>query len=231
LVRDGGVDHPVIKLGRGFHQFTVEHTDVFVGAGLPDRIVAERCQALGLSGLEFLFTIPGTIGGALRMNAGCYGAETADRLVSVEVMDPKGIRYTLSIKEITYGYRFCSVPEDWVFLGARFRCISAKPEKIAKTMLTFSQQREDTQPTHVRTGGSTFANPDGYAAWELIDAVGYRGKKRGGASISQKHCNFLINEGDATAADLEGLGEEARQKVLADKGIALSWEIDRWGKL
>jgi UDP-N-acetylmuramate dehydrogenase len=229
LVRDGGITGIGIKLGKGFHQFQMEGLHVDLGAGLLDRHVAQRCQQEGLSGFEFLYTIPGTIGGGLAMNAGCYGGEVADRLVWARMMDPLGAIHTLSHKELNYSYRRCHLPQGWIFLGGRFKGIQAHPHDIAHTMKEFLDKREDTQPLHVRTGGSTFANPTGYKAWELIDRVGYRGKIKGGAQFSSKHCNFLINRGDSTAADLEDLGEEVREKVKQELGICLEWEIVRWG--
>lgn len=230
LVRDGGISGIGVKLGKGFHQFQIKGSEVELGAGLLDRHVAQCCQQAGLSGFEFLHTIPGTIGGGLAMNAGCYGGEVADRLLWARLMDPFGTIHTLSCQELNCSYRRCHFPPGWIFLGGRFKCTPSDPERIAQTMQEFAEKREATQPVHVKTGGSTFSNPKGYKAWELIDRVGYRGKIKGGAQFSQKHCNFLINMGNSTAADLEDLGEEARQKVYQETGVSLEWEIVRWGE-
>ena len=229
LVRDGGIAGIVIKLGKGFHHFQCDGSELEIGAGLLDRHVAQHCQKLGISGFEFLYTIPGTIGGALAMNAGCYGGESAERLVWARVMDPLGTVHILSCQELGYSYRQCQLPQGWVFLGGKVKGVLADTNAIAQTMEKFARNREKTQPLQVKTGGSTFANPPGYRAWELLDLGGYRGKIKGGAQFSPKHCNFLVNLGESTAADLEDLAEEARHAVSQSFGICLEWEIVRWG--
>lgn len=231
LVRDGGVAGWVIKIGKGFRTFQASEHHVDVGAGLLDRYVADQCQKLGLSGLEFMTTIPGTIGGGLSMNASCYGTDFADRLVHANVMDPFGKTHILLPQELNYGYRSCGLPSGWIFLGARLMCTPSNPEDIALTMADMHLQREKTQPTMVKTGGSTFANPQQGPAWKYIDQAGFRGKKLGQAMFSEKHCNFLINQGHATAHDLETLAEQAKQAVFDQSGIALQWEIVRWGEI
>lgn len=230
LVRDGGVSGYVIKIGKGFRTFHVTDAYIDVGAGLLDRYVAEKCQKLGLSGMEFMGTIPGSIGGGLAMNASCYGSSFEDRLVHARVMDPKGEIHCLKPEELQYGYRSCGLPAGWVFLGARFFCTPSEPQRIAITMMEMLQQRETTQPSRVKTGGSTFANPEEGPAWKFIDQAGFRGKKQGEAKFSEKHCNFLINLGNATARDLESLAEQAKQAVFDHSGVTLRWEIVRWGK-
>ena len=231
LVRDGGVAGCVIKMGKGFRTFHATDTHIDVGAGLLDRYVADRCQKLGLSGLEFMTTIPGTIGGGLAMNASCYGAGFADRLVHANVMDPFGKIHILLPQELNYGYRSCGLPSGWIFLSARFLCTPSEPDGIALTMAEMDLQRKKTQPIMVKTGGSTFANPQKGSAWEWLDQAGFRGKKLGQAMFSEKHCNFLINQGHATAHDLETLAEQAKQAVFDQSGIALQWEIVRWGEI
>jgi UDP-N-acetylmuramate dehydrogenase len=229
LVRDGGVPGIVIKIGRGFRQFKPGENYVDLGAGLLDRYVAQQCQMLGLSGFEFMITIPGTIGGGLAMNASCYGSSFADRLIHAWVMDPDGKTHIMTPEALNYEYRFCGLPQGWFFLGGRFRCTPSHPDLIAATMAEMMEMREQTQPTQVKTGGSTFANPAEGPAWQWIDQVGFRGKKVGQAMFSEKHCNFLINLGNCTALDLESLAEEARKAVYEQTGILLRWEIVRWG--
>ncbi len=230
LVRDGGVSGCVIKIGKGFRAFHATDTHIDVGAGLLDRYVADQCQKFGLSGLEFMTTIPGTIGGGLAMNASCYGAGFADRLVHAKVMDPFGKTHLLLPQELNYGYRSCGLPLGWIFLGARFLCTPSQPDGIALTMAEMHLQREKTQPIMVKTGGSTFANPQNGSAWKWIDQAGFRGKKLGQAMFSEKHCNFLINLGHASAQDLETLAEQAKQAVFDQSGVTLRWEIVRWGE-
>ena len=230
MVRDGGVSGCVIKMGKGFRTFHAGDHYVDLGAGLLDRYVAERCQHLGLSGLEFMGTIPGSIGGGLAMNASCYGASFSDRLIHAHVMDPDGHQHQVLPQELKYEYRSCGLPEGWIFLGARFSCTPSDPESIAHTMGTMRDQRERTQPSRVKTGGSTFTNPPEGPAWQWIDQVGFRGKKLGQAMFSEKHCNFLINLGNATADELERLGEQAKKAVLDHSGVVLNWEIVRWGQ-
>ncbi len=229
LIRDGGVAGVVIRLGKGFADARVDGDRVIAGGGALDVTVAATAQRAGLTGLEFLSGIPGTIGGALRMNAGAYGCEIRDVLVSARAVDPLGHVRTLVAGEMALGYRHCGVPEDWVFTSATLRVRPGDPATIAQAMADIRDAREETQPRRVRTGGSTFANPEGRKAWQLIDAAGCRGLQIGGAQVSEKHCNFLLNTGDATAAEIEALGEEVRRRVLASSGIELRWEIRRVG--
>lgn len=229
LVRDGGIPGIVIHLGKSFRTVFFEGKEVELGAGLLDRNAAQHCQNAGLSGFEFLYTIPGTLGGGLAMNAGCYSGEIADRLLWAWVMDPLGNKHKLSCQELGYSYRRCFLPPGWIFLGGRFCGVEGSKDSIANTMAEFARRRNSTQPMQVKTGGSTFANPAGHSAWQLLDQAGYRGRRKGGALFSVQHCNFLVNTGESTAADLEDLGEEARQEVLAQTGISLEWEIVRLG--
>lgn len=229
LVRDGGVPGVVIRLGREFADIRVEGTEVVAGAAAAGLNVARFAEARGLEGLEFLSGIPGTVGGALRMNSGAYGVETKDVLVSADALDASGAKKRLAVTDMGFSYRQSSVPADWVFTAARFRGRLGRREDISRRMAQIQSQREVTQPTRIATGGSTFKNPPGAKAWELIDKAGCRGLRRGGAMVSEKHCNFLINTGHATAADLEALGEEIRNRVREATGIELEWEIRRIG--
>lgn len=230
LVRDGGVRGVVIRLGRTFATIGVEGDTVVAGAGALDVNVAQAAFEAGLGGLEFLSGIPGTIGGALRMNAGAYGREIRDVLVSARAVDGEGVMHELSVDEMGFGYRHCDVPADWIFVEARLRGAVADKAAIARRMADIKAAREDSQPVRSRTGGSTFRNPEGHKAWELIDQAGCRGLRIGDAEVSDKHCNFLINRGNATAADLERLGEEVRRRVKAASGVDLQWEIRRIGE-
>ncbi|MEQ9333710.1 UDP-N-acetylmuramate dehydrogenase [Thalassobaculum sp.] len=230
LIRDGGMPGVVIRLGKSFAEARVDGGRVIAGAGALDVTVAATAQRAGLTGLEFLSGIPGTIGGALRMNAGAYGSEIRDVLVSVRAIDPLGHGHTLGVDDMDLSYRHCGVPEDWIFTSAVLRARTGNPETIAQAMADIRDAREDTQPRRVRTGGSTFANPPGGKAWQLIDAAGCRGLRIGGAQVSEKHCNFLLNVGDASAADIEALGEEVRRRVRETSGIELRWEIRRIGE-
>ncbi len=229
LVRDGGVPGVVIRLGRGFADVAIEGETVSAGAATLDLTVARAAAEAGLAGLEFLSGIPGTMGGALRMNAGAYGGEIKDCLLEAETIDRDGRRRRLAPAAMDLGYRHCGVPGDWIFTGARLRGKAGEAAAIAARMAEIAAARGATQPVRARTGGSTFANPDGHKAWQLIDAVGGRGLSLGGARVSEKHTNFLINSGDATAADLEALGEELRRRVHERFGIELRWEIRRVG--
>ncbi|WP_374441615.1 UDP-N-acetylmuramate dehydrogenase [Stella sp.] len=229
LVRDGGVPGVVVRLGRGFAGVTVAGDRITAGAGALDGTVAAVARDAGLAGLEFLSGVPGTIGGALRMNAGCYGREVADALVELEAVDRAGRRHRVAAAAAGLSYRHCGLPEDWIFLAATFRGTPDDPEAIGRRMAELARRREETQPIRARTGGSTFANPEGDRAWRLVDEAGCRGLVVGGAQVSEKHCNFLVNLGDATAADIEGLGEEVRRRVAARSGIRLAWEIRRIG--
>lgn len=229
LVRDGGVPGVVIRLGRGFADIIVHGDEVEAGAGALDVNVATVAQQAGLAGLEFLRGIPGTIGGGLRMNAGAYGTEFKDVLVWAEALDPAGQLHRLTPAQMKFAYRHCGVPEDWVFVGARLRGERGDPVAIKARMDEIQAAREGSQPIRSRTGGSTFANPEGRKAWQLIDAAGCRGLVIGDAQVSERHCNFLINRGSATAADLEALGETVRERVKAASGVELRWEIKRIG--
>jgi UDP-N-acetylmuramate dehydrogenase len=232
LVRDGGVDGVVVRLGRGLAKIETSPQDgvVTAGAGAVDINVARAACEAGIAGLEFLSGVPGTIGGALRMNAGAYGREMVDVVIRARALDASGNLHDLANDEIGFGYRHAAVPEDWIFTGAELRGHADGPADIAARMAEIQAERQASQPIRTRTGGSTFANPPGAKAWELIDRAGCRGLRRGAAMVSEKHCNFLINTGDATAADLEGLGEEVRRRVLDETGVTLEWEIRRIGR-
>ncbi|MDJ0946026.1 MAG: UDP-N-acetylmuramate dehydrogenase [Kiloniellales bacterium] len=229
LVRDGGVPGVVLRLGRGFAEIRAEGEEVFAGAGALDFNIATAARIAGTGGLEFLCGVPGTLGGALRMNAGAYGRELKDVLIEAEAVDGYGNLHRLAPEDFGFRYRGSAIPEDWIFLSARLRGEADDPKVIARRMTEIQTARAESQPVRTRTGGSTFKNPEGAKAWELIDNAGCRGLKRGGAMVSEKHCNFLINTGNATAADIEALGEEVRRRVRDDSGIELQWEIRRIG--
>ena len=229
IIRDGGVRGVVIKLGKEFAEIDRDGDIVTVGAGATDAVVARYAADNGLAGLEFLIGIPGNIGGAVRMNAGAYGREMADVLIDCTVMKRDGSIHCYGVQDMRMTYRHNALPEGVIILSARLRTSTDDPELIHARMNAIKQEREKTQPIKDRTGGSTFANPEGHKAWELIDAVSGRGLKIGGAMVSQKHCNFLINTGDATASDLEHLGEELRHRVREKFNIELQWEIRRIG--
>jgi UDP-N-acetylmuramate dehydrogenase len=230
IIRDGGVAGLVVKLGGAFGGVSVQADGgVVAGAAALDVAVAEHAAAAGLSGLEFLCGIPGSIGGAVAMNAGAYGTETAEVLDWAEVATPHGVE-RLPAVALHSAYRHAALPEDAVVIRARLRTRPGRREDIVARMAEIRASREDTQPVRARTGGSTFKNPPGHKAWELIDAAGCRGLRRGAAQVSEKHCNFLLNTGGATAAGLEALGEEVRARVLAHSGVALEWEIKRIGR-
>ena len=228
IVRDGGVKGVVIRLMRGFTGIAVEGHEVVAGAGAPDLNVALTARDRALAGLEFLSGIPGTIGGAFPTNAGAYGGELKDVLVSAEAVDRRGIARTVPAAELGLSYRHSSAPADWIFTSARLRATPGDQLAIARRIAEIDAARVESQPRS-RTGGSTFANPPGHKAWELIDRAGCRGLKRGGAQVSEKHTNFLINTGEATATDIEALGEEVRRRVLETSGVTLEWEIRRIG--
>jgi len=229
LVRDGGIAGVTVRLGRCFASINIKHDEVRVGARALDRIVAFAAAKAGLAGLEFLSGIPGTIGGSLRMNAGAYGCEVRDVLVSATALDETGRRRTIDCDEMQLSYRHCGVDPCWIFVEALLRGTANDRDVITSRLAEIRASREAAQPVRARTGGSTFTNPPDEAAWRLIDAAGCRGLVRGGAMVSQKHANFLINTGSATAADLEGLGEEVRRRVFEARGILLEWEICRIG--
>ncbi len=229
IVRDGGIPGVVVRLGRGFNEVAVEGTRIKAGTAVPDVKVARAAQEAGLAGLAFLRGIPGAIGGALRMNGGAYGRETKDALVAARAVDRAGRIHELSNADMHYTYRHCGAPEDFIFTEATFEGTPGDRAAIAAEMDKITESREATQPIKSRTGGSTFKNPPGAKAWQLIDAAGCRGLTVGGAQVSELHCNFLINLGTATAADIETLGETVRRRVRASSGVELEWEIKRIG--
>jgi len=229
IVRDGGVPGVVIRLGRGFNEIVVEGDRIRAGTAVPDVKVARTAQEEGIAGLAFLRGIPGGIGGALRMNGGAYGRETKDALVEARAVDRQGRVHVLSNADMHYTYRHCGAPEDFIFTQALFQGEPGDRDAIAAEMDKITESREATQPIKSRTGGSTFKNPPGHKAWQLIDAAGCRGLKVGNAQVSEMHCNFLINLGGATAADIETLGETVRRRVKEKSGVELDWEIKRIG--
>jgi UDP-N-acetylmuramate dehydrogenase len=230
IIRDGGVRGVVLRLaGRAFGGIEADGDGVVAGAAALDVTVAEHAASHGLGGLEFLCGIPGTMGGAVAMNAGAYGTEVKDVLDWAEVATPSGV-LRLSAAEFAFAYRKAALPPRGVVVRARLRATPGEAAAITARMAGIRAAREATQPVRARTGGSTFKNPPGHKAWALVDAAGCRGLTRGGAQVSEKHTNFLLNTGDATAADIEGLGEEVRARVLATSGIALEWEIKRIGE-
>lgn len=236
IVRDGGVAGVVIRLGgKAFSFVETDGLRVRAGAAALDAAVARRAAEAGIAGLEFYRGVPGTIGGALRMNAGCYGSETKDVLVEAVALDRKGRRVVLSNADMGFTYRHTEAPDDLIFIEATFEGATDYPAAILARMEEITAKREASQPIREKTGGSTFANPDpetsgGRKSWQLVDAVGGRGLQIGGARMSDLHCNFMLNTGDATAADLEALGEEIRARVKAQAGVDLRWEIKRIGR-
>jgi len=229
LIRDGGIPGITIRLGKAFAQIDIQNEQVRVGAAAADVNIARRVAEAGVAGLEFLVGIPGTIGGALRMNAGAYGTEIKDVFQSTDAITEDGECVQLGITEMGFGYRRCTVPSSYIFIAATLQGTSGDVSAIQARMKDIQESRETTQPVRERTGGSTFANPEGHSAWALIDAAGCRGLKIGGAMVSEAHTNFLINAGDATALDIEMLGEDIRRRVKEDSGIELHWEIRRLG--
>jgi UDP-N-acetylmuramate dehydrogenase len=230
IVRDGGVPGVVIRLGRGFSDVKIEpDARVRAGAGVPDVKVARAAQEAGIAGLAFFRGIPGAIGGALRMNGGAYGRETKDALIEARGVDRQGRVRVFSNGDMHYTYRHCGAPEDVIFTAALFQGEPGDPARIAAEMDKITESREATQPIKSRTGGSTFKNPPGHKAWQVIDAAGCRGLVVGAAQVSEMHCNFLINLGGATAADIETLGETVRTRVREHSGVELEWEIKRIG--
>jgi UDP-N-acetylmuramate dehydrogenase len=234
LVGDSGVKGVVIKLGGGFSNVSIEGSFVRAGAAALDNKVAKKAALSGISGLEFYAGIPGTVGGALRMNAGCYGSETKDVLVSAVALDRSGRRMVLNLNELKYSYRYSGASNDLIYTEALFKGVPGDISSIHNKISEISNNRNTSQPIKEKTGGSTFKNPDkvmskGLSAWELIDAAGGRGLKVGGAQMSQKHCNFMINTGEATAADFECLGNEIISKVKKYSGVELQWEIQKIG--
>lgn len=230
LVRDGGVPGVVIRLGRGFGHIALESGyRIRAGAGVPDLQLARAAAQAGIGGLAFYRGIPGSVGGALRMNGGAHGRETRDVLIEARAVDRSGAVHSLGLADMRLSYRHCGAPDDYIFTEAVFQGEADDPERIQAEMEAIGDYREAVQPIRSRTGGSTFKNPDGHSAWRLIDAAGCRGLRIGGARVSELHCNFLINDGTATGADLEQLGETVRQRVKAASGIELEWEIKRIG--
>ena len=246
IVRDGGVPGVVVRLGKPFASVDVRAGGILAcGGGASGILVASTARDAGLAGLEFLRGIPGTVGGFVRMNGGAYGREVADILVDCEVVLKDGRRVTMAAGELGYGYRHSRLPEGAIVTGARFRGVPGDPVAIGAEMDRIAAERERSQPLRTRTGGSTFKNPsagaaagdsplsgeaEGVRAWQLVDAAGCRGLRLGGAQVSEKHANFLINTGNATSADIEALGEEVRRRVAASQGVTLEWEIERVGR-
>lgn len=230
LVRDGGVPGVVIRLGRGFGA-TASETDnqVRAGAMVPDVKVARAAAEAGIAGLSFYRGIPGSIGGALRMNAGAHGSETKDVMIEARAVAPDGATHVLSNADMGFAYRHCEIPNDWIFTEALFQGRPGAPDEISLQMQDVAKYREENQPIKERTGGSTFKNPDGHSAWRLVDHAGMRGYRVGGAKVSDMHCNFLINDQGASGEDLERLGETVRARVKSASGIVLQWEIKRIG--
>lgn len=229
LVRDGGIPGVVVRLPGVFGKISIEGNRIRVGAAALDAAVARAAADAGIGGLEFLRGVPGTIGGALRMNAGCYSREVKDIFVEATAITGKGERVTLKSVDMGFVYRKSAIPDDVIFVEAVFEGEAGDPVQVKARMEALVEQRESTQPVKSKTGGSTFKNPLDHKAWELIDQSGCRGLMRGAAQVSEKHCNFLINTGDATAADIERLGEEVRARVKAKFGVELEWEIKRVG--
>jgi UDP-N-acetylmuramate dehydrogenase len=230
LVRDGGYRGAVVRLGKGFSDIKIETPlRIHAGAGAADVKVARLAAEAGIAGLSFLRGIPGTIGGALRMNGGAYGGEVKDVLVQARALDRQGNTHTLSRNDMAFTYRHCGADEGLIFTHAVFEGTQGDPQTILAQMNEITQARSSTQPVNTRTGGSTFKNPEGHKAWELIDKAGCRGLRRGDAQVSELHCNFLINHGAATAGDIEALGEEVRKRVFDNSGVELQWEIKRVG--
>jgi len=229
IIRDGGLPGVVIRLARGFGAIEVEADGVIAGAAALDATVAERAAAAGLTGLEFLSGIPGSVGGAVVMNGGAYGGDMASCLDWADIVSRTGERRRLTAADLAFAYRHSRLPYGAVVVRARLRADRGVPAAVSARMAEIRKAREASQPVRTRTGGSTFRNPAGMKAWELIESAGCRGLTRGGAQVSEKHCNFLINSGGATATDLEGLGEEVRRRVHAATGVWLDWEIHRIG--
>ncbi len=229
LVRDGGVPGVTIRLGKAFAGIAVDGMTLKCGAGAVNATVATAARDAAITGLEFLTGIPGTIGGGLRMNAGAYGFEFKDIFRSATALDRSGVIHKLDAAAMGFHYRHIDAADDLIFVGAEIAGVPGDQDAITARMREIRTEREQSQPTQARTGGSTFANPPGHKAWKLIDDAGCRGLMRGGAQVSPKHTNFLINTGDATAGDLEGLGEDVRARVKAASGVELRWEIRRLG--
>jgi len=236
LVRDGGLPGVTVKLTPAFGKVeALENNRIRAGAAALDKMVAKAAAKAGIAGLEFYVGVPGAIGGALRMNAGCYGTETKDVLVEAVALDRTGRRIIAPVEELGYAYRHSQAPDDWIFIEAVFQGKADEPAAVTERMNAITERREASQPIREKTSGSTFKNPDpetsgGRSAWQLVDAAGWRGKPIGGARFSEQHCNFLINDGTATASDLETLGETVRAEVKAQFGVDLHWEVKRIGE-
>jgi len=231
IVRDGGVPGVVVRLGKAFAKVErIDGTSLRCGGGASGILVASTARDAGIAGVEFLRGIPGTVGGFVRMNGGAYGREVADVLVSADVVLRSGERVTLDVGDLGYSYRHSALPEGAVVVSAVLRGILGEPAAIGAEMDRIAAAREASQPLRSKTGGSTFKNPDGHKAWALVDAAGCRGLTIGGAQVSEKHTNFLINTGTATSADIEALGEEVRSRVRAQSSVDLEWEIQRVGR-
>lgn len=232
LVRDGGVEGVVIRLSaKGFGMAEdISDNRIMAGAAIPDKRLAAKALELGLGGFEFYHGIPGGIGGALRMNAGANGTETTNRVIEVHAIDRKGKSHVLSHDDMGYTYRHSGAAKDLIFTKAAFEGFPDDRDAIQKRMDEVQHHRETVQPVKEKTGGSTFKNPEGHSSWKLVDEAGLRGFRLGGAQMSEMHCNFMINTGDATASDLENLGEHVRAQVLEKTGITLEWEIKRIGR-
>ena len=230
IVRDGGVPGVVVRLGKPFAAVSaVGESTLNCGGGASGILVSSTARDKGIAGLEFLRSIPGTVGGFVRMNGGAYGSEVKDILVDCDVVLRSGDLVTLAADDLHYSYRHSELPEGAIVIAARFRGAPGDPVAIQAEMDRISASREASQPLRSKTGGSTFKNPDGHKAWQLVDAAGCRGLTRGGAQVSEKHTNFLLNTGDATSTDIEELGEDVRRRVKASQGIELEWEIQRVG--
>lgn len=230
LIRDGGIEGIVIKLGKNFANIIIESDQLHVGAGALDYNVAVFCREEGVAGLEFLIGIPGSIGGALAMNAGAYGKDISMVLERAEILDENGKEHTLSNQEIGFMYRGNNIPKNWIFTKAIFRITKGDREEIANKMEEINKNRANTQPIRNKTSGSTFVNPLPFKAWELIDKAGCRNLRVGGAMVSEKHCNFIINDNNATALDIETLGNEVKKRVKSVTNIDLEWEIKIIGR-
>ncbi len=230
IVRDGGVPGVVIRLGKAFAAVEqLDDTTLRCGGGASGILVSSKARDWGIGGIEFLRSIPGTVGGFVRMNGGAYGRETCDILVECEVVLRSGERRTLANADLGYTYRHSSLPEGAIVVSATFRGFPKASDAIQAEMDRIAAAREESQPLRSKTGGSTFKNPEGHKAWALVDAAGCRGLRRGDAQVSEKHCNFLLNLGEATSADIEALGEDVRARVKAQSGVELEWEIQRVG--
>ena len=231
IIRDGGVRGVVVRLGKAFAKVAcIDPVTLACGGGASGILVSSTARDKGIAGLEFLRSIPGTVGGFVRMNGGAYGGEVKDILRDCDVVLRDGTLVTLSVEDLHYSYRHSELPDGSIVVAARFQGRPGEPEAILAEMDRISASREASQPLRSKTGGSTFKNPDGHKAWQLVDAAGCRGLQISGAQVSEKHTNFLINADDATSADIEALGEEVRARVMAHSGVDLIWEIQRVGE-